>query len=443
MDQTHYQILGVEPTASPEEIKRRFRELARVHHPDVSRDKSGSHQQFVRITEAYQVLSDATRRADYDLMLRDRAQRRAAIRSPSADRRAPPPDATSYGAGPAPGRPRSGPNPPPPHVGFRPPGDRRAPSPGGSRAAPGRQDPVGSRPAGGSTGSSRVAEAARTLREAQAAFAGLRYRDAIRLCKTVLDLDRRNAAACGLLGDVYRAQGRVDDAIYFYSLAAQLAPTPQNRAVMAKLEALLTAERGARPGAATTARSTEATLADGAARVRRRASRQVCAGAFGLALAVLVLFAAVQVRAEPITELPWISGWTAPLVWGMVLAGATLGATLTLSGAVRPLDEELFFTLAGRPGGHTPPLGLLLFLVGGLFFYLAVGIYLLVGALQESFSRSLMRVFTATFLVISCMAFMVASPEVGRQILLFGGNVVFLGMLVGWLLGDFFRPLGA
>jgi hypothetical protein len=288
-----------------------------------------------------------------------------------------------------------------------------------------------------------MAEAAGHLRQAQAAFAGLRYRDAIKLCKTVLELDRRNASACGLLGDIYRAQGNVDDAIYFYSLAAQLTPSPQNRAVMAKLEALLTAERGAPQGSRTAGRSAEATLAAGAARVRRRASRQVCVGAFGMALAVLVLFAAVQVQAEPLTALPWIAGWTAPLVWGMVLAGATIGMTLALAGAVRPLDEELFFALAGRAGGHTPPLGLLLFLVGGLFFYLAVGIYLLIGALQESFSRSLMRVFVATFLVICCMAMMLSPQvEVGRQILLFGGNVVFLSMLVGWLLGDFFRPLG-
>jgi curved DNA-binding protein CbpA len=433
MEQTYYQVLGVEPSASPEVIKRRFRELARVHHPDVSRDKSSSHQQFVRITEAYQVLSDATRRAEYDLMLRDRAQRRAAPRAhPSSSR--PPGGGMAYGTGATYRPPRPGPNPPPPHVGFRPPPNGRSGAPGG------RPSTVGERAQPPPSAATRVAEAARNLREAQAAFAGLRYRDAIRLCKTVLDLDRRNAGACGLLGDIYRAQGRVDDAIYFYSLAAQLSPAPQNRSVMAKLEALLSTERGPRPGAPSAERSPEATLADGAAHLRRRASRQVCIGAFGLAVALLALLGSVQVSAEPITELPWISGWTVPLVWGMVLAGATIGATLSLAGAVRPLDEELFFTQLGRRGG-APPLGLLLFLIGGLFYYLAVGIYLLVGALQESFSRSLMRVFVATFLVICCLALMLA-PEVGRQILLFGGNVVFLSMLVGWLLGDFFRPLG-
>lgn len=439
MEQTHYQVLGIQTSATPEEIKRRFRELAHVHHPDVSRDKSAGHQQFVRITEAYQVLSDPSRRAEYDLMLRDRAQRRSPSRPANAAGRPASGGGAPSARVPRPGRP--GPNPPPPHVGFRPPSDRRQPQNGGPRPSSTgpRSSTVDDRTAGATGAASRLAEASRTLRDAQAAFASLRYRDAIRLCKSVLDLDRRNAGACGLMGDVYRAQGRTDDAIYFYSLAAQLSPAPQNRAVMAKLEALLTSERGARPGS-TTMRSPEATLADGAARVRRRVSRHACIGALGLALTLLVLLAATQTGAEPLTELPWIAGWTAPLVWGMLLAGATTGATLSLSGAVRPLDEELFLAPSARTGGPAP-LGLLLFLIGGLFFYLAVGIYLLIGALQESFSRSVMRVFIATFLVICSLALLL-SPEVGRQILLFGGNLVFLSMLVGWLLGDFFRPLG-
>src|SRR5262245_55265435 len=136
MNQTHYQILGVEPTATPEEIKRRFRELARVYHPDVNRDKSGSHQQFVRITEAYQVLSDASRRADYDLMLRDRAQRRSAMRPPTAGGRAHSAGGAPSGGGAAARGARPGPNPPPPHVGYRPPpGARRQPGNGGPHAS--------------------------------------------------------------------------------------------------------------------------------------------------------------------------------------------------------------------------------------------------------------------------------------------------------------------
>lgn len=60
-----YEVLGVERGASPEEIKRAFRRLAREHHPDVNKDDPEA-ERFKEINEAYQVLSDPERRAQYD-----------------------------------------------------------------------------------------------------------------------------------------------------------------------------------------------------------------------------------------------------------------------------------------------------------------------------------------------------------------------------------------
>jgi curved DNA-binding protein CbpA len=58
----HYQTLGVEQTASPEEIKRAYRKLAGQHHPD----KGGDTRLFQEIQAAYDVLGDTNRRAEYD-----------------------------------------------------------------------------------------------------------------------------------------------------------------------------------------------------------------------------------------------------------------------------------------------------------------------------------------------------------------------------------------
>lgn len=63
-DQDHYGVLGVPPDASAAEIKARYRELAKTHHPDISGD--GSDQEMAKINEAYEVLSDKRRRAKYD-----------------------------------------------------------------------------------------------------------------------------------------------------------------------------------------------------------------------------------------------------------------------------------------------------------------------------------------------------------------------------------------
>ena len=58
----YYKILGVEQGASSEEIKKAFRRLAHKHHPD----KGGDEAKFKEANEAYQVLSDEKKRAEYD-----------------------------------------------------------------------------------------------------------------------------------------------------------------------------------------------------------------------------------------------------------------------------------------------------------------------------------------------------------------------------------------
>src|SRR5213595_1570212 len=62
----YYKILGVERTASDEEIRKAFRKLARQYHPDVAKDKKTAEEKFKEINEAYEVLSDPEKRKRYD-----------------------------------------------------------------------------------------------------------------------------------------------------------------------------------------------------------------------------------------------------------------------------------------------------------------------------------------------------------------------------------------
>jgi curved DNA-binding protein len=61
----YYKILGVEPTADDKELKTAYRKLARKYHPDVSKEK-GAEDKFKEANEAYEVLSSAEKRAEYD-----------------------------------------------------------------------------------------------------------------------------------------------------------------------------------------------------------------------------------------------------------------------------------------------------------------------------------------------------------------------------------------
>ncbi len=64
----YYEILGVPRNASKEEIKKAYRKLARKYHPDLNPGNKEAEEKFKEINEAYAVLGDPKRRAEYDRM---------------------------------------------------------------------------------------------------------------------------------------------------------------------------------------------------------------------------------------------------------------------------------------------------------------------------------------------------------------------------------------
>ena len=62
----YYDVLGVSKTSTADEIKKAYRKLARQYHPDVNKDNPDAAEKFKECSEAYSVLSDETKRAQYD-----------------------------------------------------------------------------------------------------------------------------------------------------------------------------------------------------------------------------------------------------------------------------------------------------------------------------------------------------------------------------------------
>ncbi|KAF4340888.1 hypothetical protein FBEOM_5229 [Fusarium beomiforme] len=83
VDTAYYDTLGVQPTATELEIKKAYRKMAIVHHPDKNPNDPTAHEKFQAIGEAYQVLSDSDLRAAYDKFGKDSARPQEGFADPA------------------------------------------------------------------------------------------------------------------------------------------------------------------------------------------------------------------------------------------------------------------------------------------------------------------------------------------------------------------------
>ncbi|KAG6258442.1 hypothetical protein E4U24_002059 [Claviceps purpurea] len=83
VDTAYYDALGVQPTATGLEIKKAYRKMAILHHPDKNPNDPTAHEKFQTIGEAYQVLSDTDLRKAYDKFGKDHAKPQEGFADPA------------------------------------------------------------------------------------------------------------------------------------------------------------------------------------------------------------------------------------------------------------------------------------------------------------------------------------------------------------------------
>ncbi len=427
---THYEILGLTSDATAQQVKKRFRELAKKYHPDVNRSNPAAHEIFLRVNEAYEVLNDPSRRAAYDLNQRDKA-RRAGGASSAPPGGYPPPGSSpgSYrppGSASGPGYPggRSGYQPPPGNVRF---GDTYA-TPGSPSGRPGS--------AGQATPQRqaelererrerdrRRQELGRMMNEARNSYQRGHIREAQRLCEQVLQVGRVGPAH-ELMGDILARQGHLQEAASHYTVAAQM--TSANGFIMAKFNRVTQRLQGGDLGMAS-------------ANPQKSMSFQLGVSCLGFALVVFLMFWSPTLPSnKEVLNWPFVPNWSFGQLIFMAADGFLAGVVLAVAGWLGQPEHEIIFPTL-KLGRFQVRVWVALLLLSLLSFPLAVAVYLGHVIAQRGGSKAVLGLMgVAGFLVFGFA--LLHDSAAFWETLFFGGNVIFTMSILGWFIGDLFRP---
>ncbi len=217
LQRNYYEVLGVPQEATTDQIKKKYRELARRFHPDVVQDKDLGQRVFSQINQAYHILGDRDLRAKYDATLTAAA---AAARGTSGNGSAPAAQATRPN-GVAPYANGNGTTPYGNGNGATPYGNGSAPAPQAAPVPPQKLEAI-----------------AGLLKHADNAIMAGKPVEAGAFCMKVLEIDARNVRALDIFGDALTQQGKREDAAVQYRKALQVAPS---HSIQAKLNRLVQA----------------------------------------------------------------------------------------------------------------------------------------------------------------------------------------------------------
>jgi tetratricopeptide (TPR) repeat protein len=417
----YYGTLGVPPGATQDEIKKKYRALARQYHPDINPSPEAA-QKIKEINEAYHVLGDSERRSVYD------AHRVLAQKPPptyEATTRLRPEDIPPSARTPRTESPVNyngfGTVPDPAARPYRqPPG-----SPSARRAAP----PPRTHP---------LAHVERLVREAQLAFVNRNYREAEGFCQQAITLDRHNATAYEILADICVKKGQQERACTYYTYAIQF--NPRNVTAQVKLDRLLGVNERRGP---TMTRPLETNAWD---RMADASQRDTVLYAFSLVLLIGFFGMCFLLKLHPglpITNaLSIVDGISFNLLGALAFNGIIAGILLALFGGMRPITEELL-AHESLHGQRTPiSLGVVLTGFALVFFYASFLVYVGIALAKNRFSLSILRAYGMTLLLTVLFAILYlppSYPQGGIQVAALGGNLLFPAILFGWAVGDALR----
>jgi hypothetical protein len=373
-EKTHYEVLEVSRTATEDEIKKAYRQLAMRYHPDQAGTPEDT-DKFIRISEAYEALIDAPRRESYDRILEldkklqeERRRRKAQPNSTNSPKTAKPaaPKIEEVGI----------PQPPP------------GPAPKGPPTKANVED---------------------ILKLTSLSSRG-RDREAERLARRLVISNVNSPIPFAVLGDICRKKGDLDECSRLYSLALQI--DPKNIVYIRKYEEvnMLRSSKGANGKIFRGVEEDESSLAT-----------------FLMIFTVLmsmVFIASARERAI-FSEYPIISTYTIGLISMQAISGLGIGAGLASS------------KMIDRPQAASQ-IAISVSMLAIFNFWIAAFAFLIMSGFRRILHVTTARLVLGIAIGSICLAgASLVNPIYDfSQVLLWSGNLMFIAAMIGWFTAD-------
>lgn len=243
--------------------------------------------------------------------------------------------------------------------------------------------------------------------------------EAEKLAREVSEVDPKQPLPYAILGDIAKSKGNVNQAAKMYAYAVQF--DPQNVTYQRRYEQLLNSTM-------TVVGKNDFTSLSGGAE-----SPKALTVAASLSLILLVAVAAFRMS-PALPNFSLISTWSVTLFLALFGAGLSLGVALSLGNWL----DRFTSVNTNAVGGVSP--AVILSLVACVNFWIAALLYGVLGAATRAFNYSTTRLVLATGTLAFFFSLAAAMAGISfSQTLLWGGNVLYLSAIIGWLVSDAFR----
>jgi hypothetical protein len=270
--------------------------------------------------------------------------------------------------------------------------------------------------------STKVSTVAADVTKLTLIFTRGQYTESENLARVIIQKDSKQPIPYAVLGDIARAKGRLDEAAKMYAYAAQM--DPRNPIYQQRHEELIRNYKETRG-------------VNAAAKATQKSVMTIVVGS----LLVLSAGLYVMLAKEPVIVpgLSLINTWTLGLVIMLFLSGVSTGSVLCAGDYIDRFNSSTVVAT----GRIASPI-LMLAMVAAVNFWAAALLYAVVTIAQRGFTVSHLRFMIGvggTTLVMAGAAALSTAKFDPAQVLLWGGNLAYLGGICGWMVADSFKRI--